>query len=103
MPAIYLDDYDYGATWSTISDPGHPLARDITVPFLSEAAYCFISLVGEGVMVIENDAGYPIVSYTTEHGGTTVHLNHDAHYTTDPVEDEALKLYRNAVHFAASP
>jgi len=103
MPAIYEDDYDYGSTWTTINDPTHPLARGITVPFVSEAAYCFISLVGEGVSVIENEFGFPIVSYTTEHGGTTVHLNHDAHYTTDPVEDEALTLYQNAVHFAASP
>jgi len=103
MPVAYDDDYNYGSTWTTIDVPGHPLARDVVVPFVSEAAACDVSLIGAGVAVITNDTGQPIVSYTTEHGGTTVHLNHDTIYTTDPIEDEALQLYINAVYFSGMP
>ena len=53
-----------------------------------------------GEAVIRNQGGIPIASYTFEHGGTVVHLNHDAHWVTDPVEPQALQLYQNAAWFA---
>ena len=101
MPVEHYDDYDYESTW-TATNPDHPLLREMALPFFSLAGYTYTGVIGAGVSVMENEFGYPIATYTYEHGGTTVYLNHDVHYTTDPIEDEAMKLYLNAVHFAAT-
>ena len=39
---------------------------------------------------------HPLFTYSTEFGGTTVHLNHTMTYTTDTIEANALQIIVNA-------
>jgi hypothetical protein len=117
LPVVYDGGYAYGATWHA-ELPEHPLARDIPTSgaggaggaggaasgYVSEAGWTIVAaLEGATVAVSNATTGTPVASFLTCHGGTTVHLNHDAHYTTDPIAEGDLVLYRNAVHFAAVP
>lgn len=111
LPVVYDGDYDYGAEWVVDID-NHPLARDIQNPdlgiggagnYTSQAGWSYVAPLEGSVVVISNTEGYPVATYSTCHGGTTIHLNHDVHYTTDPVDEGDLILFRNATYYAALP
>jgi len=55
-----------------------------------------------GTIVLMRDPDdTPLLSFSTELGGTVIHLNHDMTYTTDTMEPNALQLMVNAVGFSA--
>ncbi|MFH1811900.1 MAG: hypothetical protein ABIJ09_24390 [Pseudomonadota bacterium] len=101
MPVVGTTGFVRTFTWS-ILDATHPLARGLENNFFSKASRANVDLRGQAVTVIESLDGSPIASYTKEHGGTSVHLNHDVTFTA-VLEPECIALYLNAVWFSALP
>ncbi len=101
-------DLDGADTW-TITAPSSPLVRGISAPtFAATGGYALYEpLPGSEIVATTTDSRalepVPVLSYTTIHGGTTVHVNDSLLYpvTTRVIEPEIKQIYFNAVHFSA--
>lgn len=101
LPVVSIGGWATGIDWQAQDEP-HPLTTGLPSTFRSEASYTFVSLRPSAAAVISSAHGYPVASYTLEHSGTVVHLNHDVTFTI-AMEPAALTLYVNAVYFSALP
>lgn len=99
MPVISPDgDYDYGFTWTVTG--AHPLTDGLPASWYDDADSTYVDPKPGSIVLIRGDDQIPLLTYSRESGGTTVHLNHTMSYTTDPIEPNALQIILNATENA---
>jgi hypothetical protein len=88
-------------SWTVVAGD-HPLTRQLPETFDTVSGYTDLEPRANATVVVRNDAGEPALSYTTEFGGVTVHVNDDVTYSRPGVDGDMLRVYFNAVHFSAT-
>jgi hypothetical protein len=101
-PLTYAGQYKYGTGWQVLL-PDHPLAKDVPDLWWATNGYSYGDPVPGATVVIESDAGWPLMTYRSDTGGTVVHINHDLLFKADVLEPNLLQLFVNAVEFASTP
>ncbi|MCV2884572.1 hypothetical protein OE749_07685 [Aestuariibacter sp. AA17] len=107
LPVKYNGDYYYEANWNVSSGyENHDLVRglansDFTEGDGSEDTYSDVSALVGTTVVMEDENGIPLLSYTHKHGGTVVHINDGMTYD-DAISDNMLSVINSAATFAAN-
>jgi len=101
MPVTSAPDcsYDYGFDWLVTGT--HALTSNVPASWYDDAASGYVDPYPGTIVLMRDPDDTPLLSFSTELGGTVIHLNHDMTYTTDTIEPNALQLMVNAVGFAA--
>jgi hypothetical protein len=96
MPVISPSgSYDDGLTWTVTGS--HPLTDGLPASWYDDADSTYVDPKPGAIVLIRGDDQIPLLTYSTEFGGTTVHLNHTMSYTTSTIEANALQIILNAV------
>ncbi len=96
MPVISPSgSYDDGLTWTVTGT--HPLTDGLPASWYDDADSTYVDPKPGAIVLIRGDDQIPLLTYSTEFGGTTVHLNHTMSYTTSTIEANALQIILNAV------
>lgn len=66
----------------------------------SDDAYSKVTANAGTTVVMEDENGIPLLSYSQLHGGTTVHINDGMSYDS-AISDEMLSVINNSLKFAA--
>jgi hypothetical protein len=91
-------DYDYDLPWLVTGT--HALTSSVPASWPDVAASSLVDPYPGTIVLVSTPVGTPLLSFSTEDGGTVVHLNHDMAYDIS-IEPNALQLLVNAVGFAA--
>ena len=77
-------EYGEGSSWNVLA-PGHPLVAGVPASFTDAGGWSLVDAVPGTFVVVADPAqgGNPMLSYSSAHGGTSVHVNHDL---TDALE-----------------
>ncbi len=92
-------DYDDDLTWLVTGT--HVLTDGVPLSWTDGANSSLVEPNPGTIVLIRSYLGIPLLSYSTEAGGTVVHLNHGMTYYTSTIEPNALQLMVNAVNFAS--
>jgi hypothetical protein len=93
-------DYDDPGLW-VVSDPTDPLAAWLPDQWGDQAGFSYVVPHANATVVLESATGTPFVTYRTDTGGTSVHVNHSLTYDTETINRHSLQAVVNAVEFAA--
>ena len=101
MPVTSAPDcsYDYGFDWLVTGT--HSLTSSVPSSWYDDATSGYVDPYPGTIVLMRDPDDTPLLSFSTELGGTVIHLNHDMTYTTDTMEPNALQLMVNAVGFSA--
>ena len=100
MPVISPSgSYDDGLTWTVTGT--HPLTDGLPASWYDDADSTYVDPKPGAIVLIRGDDQIPLLTYSTEFGGTTVHLNHTMSYTTSTIEANALQIIVNAAENAS--
>jgi len=91
-------DYDYDLPWLVTGT--HALTSSVPASWPDVAASSLVDPYPGTIVLVSTPVGTPLLSFSTENGGTVVHLNHDMAYDVS-IEPNALQLLVNAVGFSA--
>ncbi|MCI0365722.1 MAG: hypothetical protein L0219_17820 [Phycisphaerales bacterium] len=94
--------YDYGSTWTAL-DAGHPLVANMPPSWFDIGGFSYTQAKPGTTVVATGTDGVPVISFSTESGGTVVHLNHGLNEAPGAVTPTLLQLLVNAANFAATP
>ena len=101
LPVTYASGFQYdGTTWS-VALPDHPLVAGVDPSWWDQGSFTFVSPRPTATVVIRNPQGRPMLTYRTDTGGTVVHVNHALSYRRVVLTPNTLRLFVNAVAFAA--
>lgn len=108
MPVTYNDEYYYEASWNVSSGyEDHDLVKGLLSTSFTEGdgnedTYSDVIAKDGTVVVMEDDGGIPLLSYSNVYGGTVVHINDGLTYGDGIVSDEMLSVINSSVKFAAT-
>ena len=92
-------DYDYDLEWLVTGT--HALTSSVPTSWTDGASSSFVDPYPGTIVLMRTPDDIPLLSFSSELGGTVVHLNHTMTYDTSTIEPNALQLLVNAVGFAA--
>jgi len=100
MPVISPSgSYDDGLTWTVTGT--HPLTDGLPASWYDDAYSTYVDPKPGAIVLIRGDDQIPLLTFSTESGGTTVHLNHTMSYSPDTIEANALQIIVNAAENAS--
>ncbi|MCJ8293191.1 MAG: PEP-CTERM sorting domain-containing protein [Colwellia sp.] len=106
MPVTYNGNYYYEAAWNASAGyEDHDLVNGLLSSSFSEGngdndTYSDVIANDGTIVVMEDGAGIPLLSYSNVNGGTVVHINDGMAYD-DTISDEMLSVIASSVAFAA--
>lgn len=78
---------------------GHELVQGIPELWVEEGSSAMVAPADDADVVMVMQGGTPLVTISTAHGGTIIHINHDMTGTTRTISTEILGLMANAVSY----
>jgi hypothetical protein len=101
IPVTSAPDCDYDDDLEWLVTGTHALTSSVPTSWTDEATSSFVDPYPGTIVLMRTPDGVPLLSFSTELGGTVVHLNHTMSYYPSTIEPNALQLMVNAVGFAA--
>ena len=108
MPVSYNGTYYYEASWNvSIGYDDHELVQNILSTSFVEGdgeddTYSDVIARDGTTVVMEDENGIPLLSYSNVYGGTVVHINDGMSYGDEFISDEMLSVINSSLEFAAS-
>ena len=101
MPVTSAPDcsYDDGLDWLVTGT--HALTSSVPASWTDGSSSGLVDPYPGTIVLMRAPDDTPLLSFSTELGGTVIHVNHDMTYYTSTIEPNALQLMVNAVGFAA--
>ena len=106
MPVSYNGTYYYEAAWNASAGyEDHDLVNGLLSSSFTEGngdndTYSDVIANDGTIVVMEDGAGIPLLSYSNVNGGTVVHINDGMAYD-DTISDEMLSVIASSVAYAA--
>lgn len=106
-PVVYDGDYLYQTNWKPSEGyEDHPLVTNLVNQVFIEGngeddSYSLVKARNGTKVVMQNDDGNPMLSYTEKDGGTVIHINDGLSYD-DFISDNILSVINSSVEFAAT-
>jgi len=107
LPVTYDDTYYYEAAWNvSLGYEDHDLVKNLQSTSFTEGdgtedTYSKVIANDGTTVVMEDENGTPLLSYSNIYGGTTVHINDGMAYGNS-ISDEMLSVINSSLEFAAN-